>query len=114
MSDFDVADVERLFLEERGGIGIRGHRIGAEDNLVWMRQVPGALRPFGQHDARGVYDNELGFDKGAEVKAHNAHHKIILIDGNKLVDLMYEYNVGIQVKSTYEVKHLDEDFFIEE
>lgn len=63
---------------------------------------------------KGVFVTTSFFDKGAEIKAHNAHHKIILIDGNKLVDLMYEYNVGIQVKSTYEVKHLDEDFFIEE
>jgi len=34
-----------------------------------------------------------------------------LIDGLKLADLMHEYNVGIQVKSTYEVKELDSDFF---
>ena len=47
-------------------------------------------------------------------KAKNAHHKIILIDGKKLVDLMHEFNVGIQIKSVYEVKQLDEDFFEEQ
>jgi len=36
---------------------------------------------------------------------------IILIDGSKLVDLMHKFNVGIQVKSYYEVKVLDNDFF---
>lgn len=54
------------------------------------------------------------FDKGAEEKAKNAHHKIILIDGSRLVDLMHEFNVGVQIKSTFEVKQLDEDFFVEE
>jgi restriction system protein len=51
------------------------------------------------------------FDNGAIQKAHDARHTIILIDGKKLVDLMHEYNVGVQVKSTYEIKQLDEDFF---
>ena len=54
------------------------------------------------------------FDKGAVEKAKNAHHKIILIDGIKLVDLMHEFNVGVQIKSVYEVKQLDEDFFEEQ
>ena len=45
-------------------------------------------------------------------KAKNAHHKIKLIDGSRLVDLMHEYNVGVQIKSTLEIKQLDEDFFI--
>ena len=44
-------------------------------------------------------------------KAREAHHTIVLIDGDKLVDLMHEYNVGIQVKDVYEVKELDNDFF---
>ena len=34
-----------------------------------------------------------------------------LIDGNKLVNLMHEYNVGVQIKMTYEVKELDNDFW---
>ena len=51
---------------------------------------------------------------GAVEKAKNAHHKIILIDGNKLVNLMHEYNVGVQIKSVCEVKQLDEDFFIDQ
>jgi len=38
-------------------------------------------------------------------------HTIILIDGSKLVDLMHKFNVGLQVKSYYEVKVLDNDFF---
>jgi len=47
-------------------------------------------------------------------KAREAHHSIILIDGAKLVDLMHEYNVGVQVKTIYEVKEIDNDFFEEE
>ena len=63
---------------------------------------------------KGVFVTTSLFDKGATEKAKNAHHKIILIDGNKLVDLMHEYNVGVQIKQSYDVKHLDEDFFVEQ
>ena len=63
MGDLNVADVERLFLEERGGVGVGGHGVGAEDDLVRVVQVAGALRAFGEKDARGVDDDELGLDE---------------------------------------------------
>ncbi|WP_196893441.1 restriction endonuclease [Aureivirga marina] len=63
---------------------------------------------------KGVFITTSTFDDSAIKKAREAHHTIILIDGSKLVDLMHQYNVGIQVKTTYEVKELDNDFFEEE
>jgi restriction system protein len=60
---------------------------------------------------KGVFVNTSDFDKGAIQKAHDAHHTIILIDGSKLVGLMYQYNVGVQIKATCDVKMLDDDFF---
>jgi len=61
--------------------------------------------------SKGVFITTSTFDDSAIKKAHEAHHTIILIDGNKLVDLMHQYNVGIQIKTIYEVKELDNDFF---
>ena len=61
--------------------------------------------------SKGVFITTSTFDDAAIRKAGQAHHSIILIDGSKLVDLMHEYNVGIQVKTVYEVKELDNDFF---
>jgi len=37
--------------------------------------------------------------------------RIILIDGEKLTNPMYEYGVGVQVSNTYKIKEIDEDFF---
>lgn len=62
---------------------------------------------------KGVFVTTSEFDEKALEKARSAHHKIICIDGQKLVTLMHEFNVGIQVKTTYEIKHIDEDFFDE-
>lgn len=35
----------------------------------------------------------------------------MLIDGARLVNLMIKYRVGIQVKLTYDVIEVDEEFF---
>lgn len=63
---------------------------------------------------KGAFVNTSIFDTNAIEKAKIAPHKIILIDGNKLVDLMYEFKVGMQIKNIYEVKQLDEDFFFKQ
>lgn len=63
---------------------------------------------------KGVFVTTSDFDEKALEKARSAHHKIICIDGQKLVTLMHEFNVGIQVRTTYEIKQIDEDFFDEQ
>jgi restriction system protein len=45
------------------------------------------------------------------MQAKQAHHKIILIDGNRLTDLMFQFGVGVQIINTYEMKEVDADFF---
>ena len=63
---------------------------------------------------KGVFVTTSEFDNKALEKARSAHHKIICIDGKKLVNLMHQFKVGIQVKTTYEIKQVDEDFFDEQ
>lgn len=84
------------------------------ENKVREKDIRNFIGAMSGDTNKGVFVTTSLFDSGAIVKAKNAHHKIILIDGNKLVDLMHEYNVGVQIKQIYEVKHLDEDFFIEQ
>ena len=42
------------------------------------------------------------------------HCKIVLIDGQKLTDLMIQHNLGVTVVATYEIKRIDSDFFNDE
>lgn len=84
------------------------------ENKVREKDIRNFIGAMSGDTNKGVFVTTSLFDIGAIEKAKNAHHKIILIDGNKLVDLMHEYNVGVQIKQIYEVKHLDEDFFIEQ
>ena len=80
-------------------------------NKVHEKDIRNFIGAMSGDTNKGVFVTTSEFDKGAYQKAHDAHHTIILLDGNKLVDLMHQYNVGIQIKAIYEVKELDEDFF---
>jgi restriction system protein len=84
------------------------------ENKVREKDIRNFIGAMSGDTNKGVFATTSLFDNGAIEKAKNAHHKIILIDGKKLVDLMHEFNVGVQIKSVYEVKQLDEDFFFEQ
>jgi restriction system protein len=82
-----------------------------DDNKVREQEIRNFIGAMSGDTTKGVFVTTSDFDKGAIQKAHDAHHTIILIGGNKLVDLMHHYNVGVQIKATYDVKMLDDDFF---
>ena len=82
-----------------------------DDNKVREKDIRNFIGAMSGDTTKGVFVTTSDFDKGAIQKAHDAHHTIILIDGNKLVELMHQYNVGVQIRATYDVKMLDDDFF---
>ena len=40
--------------------------------------------------------------------------RIILIDGEKLAQLMVKHGIGVRTRLTYEIKRIDEDWFDQE
>jgi restriction system protein len=83
------------------------------ENKVREKDIRNFIGAMSGDTSNGVFVTTSGFDDAAVVKAKEAHHKIILIDGYKLVDLMYQFGVGVQTTNTYEMKEVDEDFFEE-
>lgn len=84
------------------------------ENKVREKDIRNFIGAMSGDTSKGVFITTSTFDDSAIKKAKEAHHRIILIDGLKLVDLMHQYNVGVQVKTVYEVKELDNDFFEED
>lgn len=104
--------VDGIINEDKLGLDkiyIQAKRYG--NNKVREKEIRNFIGAMSGDTQKGVFVTTSSFDLGAVKKAHDAHHTIILIDGLKLVDLMHQYNVGIQVKAVYEVKELDNDFF---
>lgn len=81
------------------------------ENKVRETDIRNFIGAMSGDTRKGIFVTTSNFDENAQKKAKEAHHTIILVDGIKLVDLMHKYNVGVQVKSSYEVKVLDNDFF---
>jgi|SRR5690554_2822928 len=81
------------------------------ENKIRERDIRNFIGAMSGDTSKGVFITTSTFDTSAIKKAKEAHHTIILIDGAKLVDLMLQYNVGVQIKTTYEIKEVDNDFF---
>jgi restriction system protein len=83
------------------------------DNKVREKDIRNFIGAMSGDTENGVFVTTSEFDDGAISKAKAAHHKIVMLDGRKLVDLMYQFGVGVQTTNTYEMKQVDEDFFEE-
>ena len=81
------------------------------ENKVREKEIRNFIGAMSGDTTKGVFVTTSEFDQQAIKKAHDAHHTIILIDGKKLVDLLFQYSVGVQVQNTYEVKAVDDNFF---
>jgi len=101
-----IINEDKLGLDK---IYIQAKRYG--ENKVREKDIRNFIGAMSGDTQKGVFVTTSNFDKGAEKKANDAHHTIILINGTKLTELMVEFNVGLQIKSTYEVKEIDIDFF---
>ena len=77
-----------------------------------IQKFAGALQ--GQHAKRGIFMTTSNFSKEAADFASRVDNKIILIDGDTLVQYMIDHNVGVTASVNYEVKKIDLDYFTEE
>lgn len=84
------------------------------ENKVREGDIRNFIGAMSRDASKGIFVTTSMFDERAIQKAHDAGQKIITIDGNMLVDLMYKYGVGVQVRDSYDIKQIDEDFFEEE
>jgi restriction system protein len=81
------------------------------ENKVREKDIRNFIGAMSGDTTKGVFVTTSIFDEAAILKARDAHHKIILIDGAKLTDLMYRHGIGVQIKYSYEIKEIDEEFF---
>ena len=77
-----------------------------------LQKFAGALQ--GLRARKGVFITTSSFTRDAIDYADRLEIKIVLIDGQRLAELMFEYGVGVSPVSTYGVKKVDHDFFLEE
>lgn len=74
-----------------------------------IQKFAGALQ--GQRASKGVFITTSNFSREAMEYASIIQSKIILVDGNELVKLMVDHNVGVSPVRSYELKRIDSDYF---
>lgn len=87
----------------------------AEGNTIGRPEIQGFVGSLvGMGATKGVFVTTSSFSKGAVEYAENLTQRVILIDGNRLADLMIEHCVGTRTQQTIQIQRLDEDFFSED
>lgn len=106
-----VIDEDRLGLDR---IYVQAKRY-APHVSVGRPEVQGFLGSLvGVGATKGVFVTTSSFSAPAIDFVRHLPQRIVLIDGDRLADLMIEHGVGVRIARTVEVKRLDEDFFVEE
>ncbi|MBR0080730.1 MAG: restriction endonuclease [Synergistaceae bacterium] len=84
-----------------------------EDSFVGRPEIQKFLGAVaGQGATKGLYITTGQFTKEAkDFAARQLNHKIILIDGKQLAELMIEYDLGVTTVKTYPIKRIDSDYF---
>jgi len=107
--------IDGIIKEDKLGLDIIYMQAKRWENTVGRPEIQkfaGALQ--GQRARKGIFITTSNFSKEALDYVKNIDSKIILIDGQRLAELMIEHNVGVSTVASYEVKKIDTDYFIED
>lgn len=107
--------IDGIIKEDRLGLDVIYIQAKRWEGVVGRPEIQkfaGALQ--GQRAKKGIFITTSFFTKDAEQYATSIDTKIVLIDGERLGELMINYNVGVNTQITYELKKMDTDYFTEE
>ncbi|WP_454288668.1 restriction endonuclease [Rhizobium arsenicireducens] len=65
----------------------------------------------GEGATKGVFVTTSDFSKEAQEYLHRVQHRVVLINGRKLAQLMIQHGVGVRTHRNYIVQGVDEAFF---
>ena len=100
--DQDALGLNRVYIQAKRYAPDR--TVGRPD----LQAFVGALS--GKADG-GVFITTARFSNEARRYADGVPTRLILIDGTRLTNLMIRYGVGVQIRDSYDVVEVDEDFF---
>lgn len=101
--DQDALGLDQIYIQAKR------YKEGSNVGRETIQAFVGALHGAGA--SRGVFITTSSFTDQARSYAASIPSRVILIDSVRLVNLMIKYRVGVQVKQTYDVVDLDEDYF---
>lgn len=76
-----------------------------------IQQFIGSLT--GESATKGVFVTTSDFSREARDYLNKVQQRVVLINGQKLAQLMIQHGVGVRTRTTYIVRSIDEDYFSE-
>jgi restriction system protein len=104
--DEDRLGLDRIYVQAKRWDPAKG--IGRQD----VQGFVGSLVGFGA--TKGVFVTTSYFSANAKAYVQHLPQRVILIDGERLTELMIEHDVGVRLSRAVKIKKLDEDFFAED
>jgi restriction system protein len=107
--------IDGIIKEDRLGLDIIYLQAKRWENVVGRPEIQkfaGALQ--GQRAKKGIFITTSDFTKDAIEYVSKIDTKIILLNGNRLTELMIEHNIGVTPIAKYEVKRIDSNYFLED
>ena len=77
-----------------------------------IQRFVGALA--GRKAKRGVFITTSSFSREAKGFVGDLETRVVLIEGQRLAELMIDHGVGVRTYATYELKRIDADYFSDE
>ncbi len=106
--------IDGIIKEDKLGLDVIYIQAKRWENVVGSKEIRNFVGSLvGQKANKGVFITTSGFTKDALEYVKTITHKVILMDGDMLSQLMIENNVGVSSVINYEVKKIDSDYFVE-
>ena len=107
--------IDGIIKEDKLGLDVIYIQAKRWENVVGSNEIRNFVGSLvGKNANKGVFITTSGFTRDALEYVKTITHKVILIDGDMLAQLMIENNVGVSGVISYEVKKIDSDYFLEE
>jgi restriction system protein len=102
----DVLGLDRIYIQAKRYAP--SNSVGRPD----VQAFTGSLVGLGA--SKGIFVTTSAFSAQAIQFTAHLPHRVILIDGQRLAELMIQHGVGVRVSRALEFKRLDEDYFSDE
>jgi restriction system protein len=106
------AGIDGVIREDRFGLDVvyvQAKRWQATVGRPEVQAFVGALQ--GARAAKGVMFTASQFSSDARAYVAAVSPRVVLVDGQRLAELMIDHNVGVSERENYSVKRIDTDYF---
>lgn len=106
--------IDGIINEDKLGLDVIYLQAKRWENTVPVKEIRDFTGALASKKAKkGIFITTSDFPKSVYEFVGQVEYKIILIDGERLANLMIDHNVGLSIVNTYQVKTIDSDYFEE-